>query len=1008
MNRIFSIFFMLVFICIYLQNAYAGVITSIEDIINGRKNLNDPRFSESVNFKTGIGAAVNYLLNGDETTGQSVKVEILRSALTALENLPEAGITVKDISSLKIYEALVMYDIISQQGLFTEDEKAGLRNSFKSVLSHYLNLEICEWTDDYWSLGVSPMRIVASCVLYALNFPEDQDSGLFFKHGQRYFQKNLDNSIDDYGAWVTDSPGYAGAAVEYMIVTAKALRNSGIQNHFSNPRLKNLLLYEMNLLPPQQCFLVKGAFMIAGIGQTDPGINHGGNAVISAADIYPYFPDEASNLIWYWNQCGNPLHPLGVLFIDTAIPYMMPEGKSMLAGGGTAVLRDNFATAKESTVFVSFGDAYGVYDRERHDQSDHGDYSFVWSGIPILVHDGFNNYDCSENLMNRAAWRHNLVLYEGAGDLPVIPESVYRNQPVKPDITGNRITPADFYSDGISQFISTELVDYVSGPVRLAKSDMPASSHYRHFLFLKPDAMLIWDQIESQFPIEWNLWMPVENARAEGSVLKLYSSNDVELNVLFAGDNAVDFEIEKPADEKKWDWPFIMRSKFGSGAMTLLSIDLGSHSFADSSTFALNVLQNIIFQYGEPELIGLIGGNNESKEILNHFRLNFEYLEPENLGNIDLSKYSLLFINDINSGSYKRHLNNYIWKINKYINDGGKAVWMCLSPLKHGAHNISGPGFFPVTIAPDGCSIELSDEIDSPGDIIINEDAVWLKPNPITPDSWIEWISKTSIESEGNDLERKLSVYTPAVWSDFWEVLASVRKSFPLKAYSHNFFGEPSRIRVKHPESKDFFTLLLPRKKGEPYSFDITGHGRGFVSFADPVTTWEIKAGKTSWTDANLSVRISKEDGSEILYAFDCTYITLESEKINAESPMSIYYSPRDDSGIILTGTKNIVTYSKGAMKLHAGEINFSGLKGELSLERQAFLTDLSVADHNGVPVEWATVYVDGRFIGSTNKEGKIPIRWKGYQPETAVKFRGAESLGLLVPGEMGFVIGDE
>ena len=98
MKRILYAFLIHVFICIYLQNAYAGVLTSFEDIINGRKNLNNPQFSESVYFETGIGAAVNYLLIGDEVMGQSVKVEILRSALTALENLPEAGITVEDIA----------------------------------------------------------------------------------------------------------------------------------------------------------------------------------------------------------------------------------------------------------------------------------------------------------------------------------------------------------------------------------------------------------------------------------------------------------------------------------------------------------------------------------------------------------------------------------------------------------------------------------------------------------------------------------------------------------------------------------------------------------------------------------------------------------------------------------------------------------------------------------------------------------------------------------------------
>ena len=173
------------------------------------------------------------------------------------------------------------------------------------------------------------------------------------------------------------------------------------------------------------------------------------------------------------------------------------------------------------------------------------------------------------------------------------------NKPVKPDITGNGTTPADFYPDGISQFISTDMVDYVSGPVRLAKSDLPASSHYRHFLFLKPDALLIWDQVESAFPLEWNLWIPVGNVQTDKNVLKVNTNNNIELNIVFAGDSNVDFEIEKPREQKNWSWPFVMRSEYGSGSITLLLADFVSQSLTDSSIFSLNVLQNIIFQYGK-------------------------------------------------------------------------------------------------------------------------------------------------------------------------------------------------------------------------------------------------------------------------------------------------------------------------------------------------------------------------------------------------------------------------
>ncbi len=92
-------------------------------------------------------------------------------------------------------------------------------------------------------------------------------------------------------------------------------------------------------------------------------------------------------------------------------------------------------------------------------------------------------------------------------------------------------------------------------------------------------------------------------------------------------------------------------------------------------------------------------------------------------------------------------------------------------------------------------------------------------------------------------------------------------------------------------------------------------------------------------------------------------------------------------------------------MKLYAGEINFYRLHSALSIERTTFVTDLRVVDTEGNPVKWARVYNGDRFIGSTDKDGKLPVRWKDQQPEVGVKFREAISTGLLVPGEMEIII---
>ena len=82
-----------------VQSGHAGVLATDEVISNGKKNLADPLFSETVNFDAVFGDEVQYVLTDNKSLEQTVKVDILRSALTAQEHLPEAAFSLEDISA---------------------------------------------------------------------------------------------------------------------------------------------------------------------------------------------------------------------------------------------------------------------------------------------------------------------------------------------------------------------------------------------------------------------------------------------------------------------------------------------------------------------------------------------------------------------------------------------------------------------------------------------------------------------------------------------------------------------------------------------------------------------------------------------------------------------------------------------------------------------------------------------------------------------------------------------
>ena len=129
-----------------------------------------------------------------------------------------------------------------------------------------------------------------------------------------------------------------------------------------------------------------------------------------------------------------------------------------------------------SAVFVcGFGDADGIPDRERHDHADHGDFSFVWTDIPVVVHDGYSPAGSSESLMNSAAWRHSIVTYDGAGNSPVVPVSTIPKLPAVTDTAGY-MGVADMYTDGISEALNPRDVLYGHDRIREAMAQGPADA----------------------------------------------------------------------------------------------------------------------------------------------------------------------------------------------------------------------------------------------------------------------------------------------------------------------------------------------------------------------------------------------------------------------------------------------------------------------------------------------------------------------------------------------------
>ena len=1001
---------LLLFSTVYAVSA--GVLATEDDRARGMENLVNPDFIEITKRSDGLAAAVLFFLTENPSLGDSAQTALNKTVASSVNNLPAAQGVFSDSSSLMLYEALVMYDLLSGSDLFALWEHEVFRVSMKSVLDHYLQDDVFPWDEEYLGVGATSLRISASCALFALNFQDDPDSEFYIRHSMKQFDNNLDKAIDDYGSWTADPPGIALHALEYLIVAGKALRNGDVYDYFSHNRLQNVLKYEMALLPSQQSPYNRGVFMIFGEGKTNPSINHGDRVIWAAADIMEHSPYISSNLIWFWEQCGKPATPLGLLYIDTEIPSQSPDSQTSIVGGGKVVMRHNSGAFDESLLYVKFGGVTGIPDPEAAGHSDNGDFSFIWRGIPIVFHDGYSGDECSDNYMNAAAWRHNLVTKRGSGETPVFLETPNPHAAASSTDSTRNTLPADFYSEGINQFLTTVMVDYVSGEIHQAARDMPPSSYIRHFLYIKPDVVLIWDQIESSFPLEWNLWIPADTVAESENSLHLMTPYDVDLEVLFADDRTLEYSADDTIRDITWDWPLIMSAESGLGNVTVSSLDFFTSARYDSTTCSRDLLYNILSPDGEQPAVGLISKKRDSIHTLSSMGISFTLLESDNFNENSLDSFTTLLIDSDVSARGMRILRENSILIDRYIKAGGSVLWLCPSPkdwLSWG----NCPDFIPYSMVPGGCPVLLNGMGQNPDTAIkLHDSRLWRTPTLITSKSFGEWLSEyvsnTSAAGIGmsDSLERR--IYVPASWSDSWRILASIKAVLPLKSHAGDVYENPSRIRVYHPAGNDYCALLLPRGTGRPNSFKLTNQSPGRIRFKNNTNEWEIQRGGNEWTDANLSLRISNVDGIKGIYAFDCTYVTAGDENFRSDKPFSLFYSPLEGAGVIMTAhTCNLYT-SRVDFKLYAGEINFYDFHGDVWTERISYITNLVTVNESGDPVGGVSVHIGGRYCGLTEDNGTLVLRWPEEQRVVDVRYDDFRSSSVLVPGELRVTIPGE
>jgi len=152
---------------------------------------------------------------------------------------------------------------------------------------------------------------------------------------------------------------------------------------------------------------------------------------------------------------------------------------------------------------------------------------------PVMLTRGCASYVWSRRMSDQVDFTHSVVTYRGAGDSIVIPEKRYNAPSQEIDEGMDETLLRDHYPDGVNGFVSTDRFDYAAEPSGTGISASRRRSMFRTFLFLKPDVLVIRDQIRSPYPLQWNLHLPADEVSHTGNRIDVTARDGVHLAIDF-------------------------------------------------------------------------------------------------------------------------------------------------------------------------------------------------------------------------------------------------------------------------------------------------------------------------------------------------------------------------------------------------------------------------------------------------------------------------------------------
>jgi hypothetical protein len=1020
----------------------------------------------------GDGAALLYALTGERRYAEKARADVLEEMVYLKKYIPfMVNIWILRSPSQTV-SALMSYDLTRASGVYTEADVRTIRETLSWTILHYRNKGrdhlgkgflyqtdyIPEDMEDWVTANMNVHRLLA-VGLYPLVFTDEPNAKEITRYASDYFERVLSLGSRPGGAWA-ENPRYMGGVLQELFLLASGLKNAGIHDYFADDRFKAMMGFYAKSIPAPEMQGPNRPMVLCG---DDGSWWENPSAILgwAAARYAPNDPKSAGEWTWCWRTLGSSMTPESLLFVDPDIAPVRPSYGDCLPGMGYAILRDRFAEPDETFFFATFGPELGTSDRTMHLQPNHGDFSLIWRGFPVTLTNGCASYVWSRRMRDQTDFSHSVVTFDSAGSTLAIPENKYSGAAVEVNHGWDERLIRDLYPDGIMNYVSGSGFSYVSGQVRNWDIGLPAAFNVRHFLFLKPDALVIWDQVRSSYPLQWNFHIPAETVSASGNTIRLTNREGVNLSIDFIQnprlEKQLDWTLDGPLDSIRAEWPMVLRCPYGKGMFIFNALDIARQVLDSNHEGAKKILENLLCAPARPKLIGLIETDGQTAKVLERIGLRYELLDYSALAG-DLSRFDRIVIGQFAVLVRDRDMLDYRQKLWKYVENGGVCYWAYQYAWGWKPGDTSGPGYFPKTLmVGEGTSVLWGEGIELDRPVTFSSDKIWNTPNRIAPEDWNGWavgrpdtfkVMPLYDIKPNTDRARNFPVY----YSDAWEVLASAQKTYNIPVPpTRSRFGPYRWIKVHHKPSDDYLAVLRLSKEGvnggKP-SADILRGAENDIIIAQGNSYWRVLVGEHKEIRANLTLlrwnkdtlgrsggkdigsRLASIHPDEIMMA-DAEYASFEKLKFTFEHPATIRFDRRTWSGSFSTldgGLLNLpceakkvfldgikipfsVSFIGTQFFLPGGEYTFGLEKGLIRFVRTSNLARIEVVDKQGLPAAWVHVFRDlpGHrtvFQGATDSAGALTLRWTERGDQLLTLVRDKETMRASVkPGVWKIVL---